>query len=135
MSPRLQHYLKCPRPKVDQGGGSSQLRLRAGGVKCLWVKKRHRKRVNRLKIVLYNVSTILTDEHIQEVEEEHREIRLVSDVIRIGEVRRREECFTTLQSGHLLCNIKANNSQAGVGFLINRKSNDHTVRVNSIRPI
>ena len=96
------------------------------------MKKRHRKRVNRLKIATYNVSAILRDEHIHEVEEELREIRLVSDVIRIGQVRRREECFTTLQSGHLLCNFKANNSQTGVGFLINRKSNDHTVRVNSI---
>ena len=116
----------------DQGGGSGQLGLRAGGAKNFWFKQRHRKRVNRLKIVTYNVSAILRDDHIQEVEEELREIRLVSDVIRIGEVRRREKCFITLQSGHLLCNFKANNSQAGVGFFINRKSNNHTVRVNSI---
>ena len=72
----------------DQGGGSGQLGLRAGGAKNLWVKKRHQKRVNRLKIATYSISTILRDEHIQEVEKELREIRLVSDVIRIGEVRR-----------------------------------------------
>ena len=77
----------------DHGGGSGQLGLRAGSAKNLWVKKRHRKRVNRLKIATYNVSTILRDEHIQEVEEELREIRLISDVIRIGELRRREECL------------------------------------------
>ena len=30
---------------------------------------------------------------------------------------------------------KANNGQAGVGFLINRKRKDHIVRVNNISPI
>ena len=49
-------------------------------------------------------------------------------------MRRREECFTTSQSGHLLYHYKANNGQAGVGFLINKKWKDHTVRVNSFRP-
>ena len=47
------------------------------------------------------------------------------DVIGIGEVRRREECFITLQSGHLLYHSNANIGQAGVGFLINRKWKDH----------
>ena len=64
--------------------------------------------------------------------EELRETRLVWDVIGISEVRTQEEFFTTLQSGHFLCHSKANNSQAGVGFLINRKWKDHIVRVNSI---
>ena len=71
------------------------------------------------------------DEHIQK-HEELRETRLVCDVIGIPEVRRPEECFTTLQSGHLLYFSKANNGQAGV--LINRKMIDHTERVNSISP-
>ena len=39
-------------------------------------------------------------------------------------MRKREECYTTLQSGHLL----------GIGFLINRKWKDQIVRVNSISP-
>ena len=48
-------------------------------------------------------------------------------------MRRPEKCFTTLQSGHLLYHSKANNGQAGVGFLINRKWKNHIiVRVNSI---
>ena len=55
-------------------------------------------------------------------------------VIGISEVRRREECFTTLQSGHLLYHSKASNGQAGVDFLINRKWKDHIVRINSISP-
>ena len=46
---------------------------------------------------------------------------MVWDVIGISEVRRPEECFTTLQSGHLQCHYKANNGQAGVCFLDNRK--------------
>ena len=49
-------------------------------------------------------------------------------------MRRREECFTTLQGGHLLYHSKANNGQSGVGFLVNRKWKDHIVRVNSISP-
>ena len=40
------------------------------------------------------------------------------------------ECFTILQSGHLLCHFKATNGHAGVGFPINRK--DYIMRVNSI---
>ena len=59
---------------------------------------------------------------------------MVWDVIGIFEVRRPEEYFTTLQSGHLLYHSKANNGQAGVCFLINRKWKDHIVRVNSISP-
>ena len=43
-----------------------------------------------------------------------------------------EECFTTLQSGHTLDYSKANNDQAGEGFLINRKWKHHTLRVNKI---
>ena len=57
----------------------------------------------------------LRDEHIQELEEELTGTRLVWDVIRIVEVRRREECFSTLQSGHLLYHSIW---QEGVGFLI-----------------
>ena len=116
----------------DQGGGSGQLVLRAGGAKNLWAKKSRQKRVSRLKIATYNVRTLLRDEHIQELEEELRETRLVWDIIGIYKVRRPEQCFTTLQGGHLLCHSKSNNSQAGVGFLINRKWKDHLVRVNSI---
>ena len=52
------------------------------------------------------------------------------DVIGLGEVRRKEESFTTLQSGHLLCHSEANNGQAGVGFLINKKRKDNITRVS-----
>ena len=53
------------------------------------------------------------------------------DVIGVGEVRRKEESFTTLQSGHLLYHSEANNGQAGVGFLINKKWKDNITRVSS----
>ena len=76
---------------------------------------------------------IWTSQHIQELEE-LRKTRFIWDVIGISEVRRPEECFTTSQSGHLLCHSKVNNGQALVGFLINRKWNDHIVRVNIISP-
>ena len=59
------------------------------------VKKSGRKRLGRVKIATYNVRTLLGDEHVQEIEEELKEIRLVWDVVGISEVRRPEECFTT----------------------------------------
>ena len=90
--------------------------------------------VNRLKIATYNVTTLPRDEHTQELGEERRKTRLLWDVIGIRELRRREEDFATLQSGHLLYHSKANNGQAGVGFLINRERNDYIVRVKGISP-
>ena len=68
-------------------------------------------RVCTLKIATYNIRTLLRDEHIQEIEEELRETRLIWGVIGICEVRRPEECVTTLQSGHLLHHSKANNGR------------------------
>ena len=53
------------------------------------------------------------------------------DVIGLGEVRRKEESFTTLQSGHLLYHSEANNGKAGVGFLKNKKWKDNITRVSS----
>ena len=91
--------------------------------------------VSRLKIATYNVRTLLRDEHIQELEDELRETRLVGDVIRFYVVRRPEECFTTLQTGHLLRHSKANSGQAGVGFLINRKWRDHNTEGKQHQPL
>ena len=56
---------------------------------------------------------------MQVLEEELKENNMKWDVIGLGEVRRKEEGFTTLQSGHLLYDSEANNGQAGVGFLVN----------------
>ena len=83
---------------------------------------------SRLKIATYNIKTLLRDEHIQELEDELRETGLVWGVIGIGEVRRAEERFTTLQGGRLLYHSKANDGQAGVGFLINGKWKTHIGR-------
>ena len=113
------HY-KTKTPST-QGRRNCQLGLRAEGVKHLCVKKNRRKSVSILNIATYNVRTQLRDEQIQEHEDKRRETRLAWDVTVIGEVRRRQECFTTLQSGHLLCYSKANNGQAGVTVLIKRK--------------
>ena len=49
---------------------------------------------------------------------------------RVGEVRRKEESFTTLQSDHLLSHSEANNGQAGVGFFVNKKWKDNVTRVS-----
>ena len=127
-----------PRPPVpssmdvcDLGGGSGPPRLHTGGAKNLWVKKNHHTRGERLKIATYNVRTLLKDEHVQELEEELKENNMKWDVIGLGEVRRKEESFTTLQIGHLRCHSEANNGQAGVGFLINKKWKDNITRVSS----
>ena len=53
----------------DQGGGSGQVGLRTGGAKNLWVKKSRRMRVSTLKIAIYNVRTLLRDEHIHNSKE------------------------------------------------------------------
>ena len=51
------------------------------------------------------------------------------DVIGLGDVRRKEESFTTLQIGHLLYHSEANSGQTGVGFLVNKKWKDNITRV------
>ena len=68
---------------------------------------------------------------MQELEEELKQNNMKWDVIGLGEVRRKEESFTTLQSGHLLYHCEANNGQAGVGFLTNKKLKDNMTRVSS----
>ena len=60
---------------------------------------------------------------------------MIWNVIGISALRRPDECFITLQSGHLIYHSQANNGQAGVGFLINRKCKPVIiVRVKSIIP-
>ena len=97
----------------------------------LWIKKNHHTRGERLKIATYNVRTLLKDKHVQELEEELKENNMKWDVIGLGEVRIKEESFTTLQSGHLLYHSEANNEQEGVCFLVNKKWKDNITRVSS----
>ena len=140
---------KKPRPPVPSSinvsdlGGDSGSRLHAGGAKNPWGKKNNQKKGEKkkkhqqkeiLKIATYNVRTLSKDEHVQELKEELKETNIKWDVIGLGEIRRKEEGFTTLQSGHLLCHSKANNGQAGVGFLINKKWKDNITRVNNNSP-
>ena len=68
---------------------------------------------------------------MQELEYELKEDNMKWDVIGLGEVRRKEESFTTLQSGHLLYHSEANNGQAGIGFPVNKKWKDNITRVSS----
>ena len=67
---------------------------------------------------------------MQGLEEERRETRLVWDVI--SEVRRPEECFTNLQSGHQLYHSKANDGHGGVGFL--KTGNGKTIKGKQHQP-
>ena len=105
-------------------------RLHTGGAKNIWLKKNHHTRRERLKIATYYVITLLKDEHVQELEEELKENNKKWDVIGLGEVRRKEESFTTLQSGHLLYHSEANHGQAGVGFLVKKKWKHNITRVS-----
>ena len=115
----------------DLGGGSGPPRLHTGCAKNLWVNKSHHTRRGRLKIATYNVRTLLKVEHVQELEEELKENNMKWDVIGLGEVRRKEESFTTLQNGHLLYHSEAASGQAGVGFLVNKKWKDNITIVTS----
>ena len=47
-------------------------------------------------------------------------------------MRRKEESFTTIQSGHLIYHSEANNGQVGVGLLVNKKWKDNITRVSSV---
>ena len=97
----------------DQGAGTGQQGLRAGGAKNLWINMSRRKRVSRLKIATYNIRTLLRDERIQKHEEDdHRNVSLPNKAV----------TYYTM----------ANNGRAGVGFLIKRKWKGHIVMVNSI---
>ena len=140
---------KKPRPPVPSSidvsdlGGDSGPRLHAGGAKNPWVKKNHQQKEEKkkkhqqkeiLKIATYKVRTLSKDEHVQELEEELKETNIKWDVTGLGEIRRKEEGFTTLQSGHLLYHSKANNGQAGVGFIIKKTWKDNITRVNNISP-
>ena len=116
----------------DLGGGPGPPRvgLHTGGANSIWVKKNHHTRGERLKIATYNVRT-LKYEHVQELEEGLKENNMKWNAIGLGEVRRKEESFTTLQHGHLLYHTEANNGQAGVDFLVNKKWKDNITRVSS----
>ena len=74
-------------------------------------KKKNHQNKEILKIATYNVRTLSKDEHVQELEEELKETNIKWDVIGLGEIRRKEEGFTSLQSGHLLYNSNANNGR------------------------
>ena len=101
------------------------------GAKNIRVKKNHHTRGERLKIATYNVRTLLKYENVQELEEELKENNMKWDVIGLRAVRRKEESFTTLQSGHMRYHSEANNGQAGGGFLVNKTWKDNITRVSS----
>ena len=101
------------------------------GAKNIWVKKNHHTRGERLKIATYNVRTLLKYENVKELEEELKENNMKWDVIGLREVRRKEESFTTLQSGHMRYHSEANKGQAGGGFLVNNTWKDNITRVSS----
>ena len=79
----------------DQGGGSGQLVLRAGGAKNLLLKRSRRKRLSRQKMATYNVRTLPRDEHIYK-----KSKNLVVGMGCNRDKTRSEECFTILQTLH-----------------------------------
>ena len=68
---------------------------------------------------------------MQELEEELKENNMKREVTGLGEVRRKEESFATLQSGHIQYHSETNNGQAGVDFLVNKKWKHNITRVSS----
>ena len=111
------------------GGDSGSCQQSTGGAKNLWGKKNHQ---TKLKIGTYNVRTLKTDDNITELIHELDDTNIKWDIIGIAEVRRQEEHFITLKSGHLLYHTNSHNGQQGVGFLINKKLQTNIIEVKEI---
>lgn len=92
-----------------------------GGRKSTNHNKTKRKYTNKIFIATYNIRTMRTDSHLEELEQELKNIKW--DVVGICETRLQGEKKITLRSGHTLYlnNSETNHSQGGVAFMVNRK--------------
>ncbi|KAK4873278.1 hypothetical protein RN001_015307 [Aquatica leii] len=75
----------------------------------------------RLFIATYNIRTLRTEEHLEELERKLQHIKW--DIIGVSETRLLGENKTSLISGHILYqkNSDVNHHIGGVGFMVNKK--------------
>lgn len=101
----------CPK---DSGGGKSSLFQSQKSAKSL------QQRIVKLNIGTYNIRSMNKDEKIYELEEELSKIKW--DIIGLAETRRKGESRIHLRSGNLLyCKGNEDNSNFGIGFIINKR--------------
>ena len=118
---------------LSSGGDPGSDQPSAGGAKNLWGNTDHHN-FRHLNILTYNVRTLREDVKIAELEEELHDTGLKWDVIGLAEVRRPDERFITLKSGHTLYHTGASNGQQGVGFLIHKNLSNNIVQVKEVSP-
>lgn len=112
------------RPGHGGGHGSGG----AGGAKNPRVMGGHQ---NKLTLATYNGRTLRLDSHLAQLEVELGKIRW--HVLGLSEVRREGEDTVTLESGHLMYFREGDQqSQGGVGFLVNKSLSDNVVEISSV---
>lgn len=124
---------KKPRPLVPgspaiPGHGGDRGYGGAGGAKNLRVTGGHQ---TKLTLATYNGRTLRLDSHLAQLEVELGKIRW--HILGLCEVRREGEDTITLESGHLMYFREGDQqSQGGVGFLVNKSLADNVVEVSSV---
>jgi hypothetical protein len=94
-------------------------------------KEKHQRKW-KFGIATYNVRTLLGEEKLEELETALEQSGIHWDVIGLSEVRRKDESFQKLNSGHHFYSIGGNESQAGVGFLIHRTISNNIIEIKGI---
>ena len=133
VQPKTRPPVPSSKGTLSLGGDLGSDNKFAGGAKNLWGVTDHQSSME-LNILSYNIRTLKEDAKLVELEEELFDTGIKWDLLGLAEVRRREERFITLNSGHTLYHTEANNGQQGVGFLINKKLNKSIVEVKQINP-
>ncbi|XP_046976516.1 uncharacterized protein LOC124542632 [Vanessa cardui] len=111
-----------PRHGGDDGNGGT------GGAKNHRATGGHH---NRLTLATYNGRTLRLDSHLAQLEVELGKIRW--HILGLCEVRREGEDTVTLDSGHLMYFREGDQqSQGGVGFLVNKSLADNVVEISSV---
>ncbi|XP_064076267.1 craniofacial development protein 2-like [Vanessa tameamea] len=86
---------------------------------------------NRLTLATYNGRTLRLDSHLAQLEVELGKIRW--HILGLCEVRREGEDTVTLESGHLMYFREGDQqSQGGVGFLVNKSLADNVTEISSV---
>lgn len=105
----------------------------SGGGKKSTISTQHKpKYTHKIYIATYNIRTMRTENHLEELEQELEAIKW--DIIGICETRLKGEKKTTLKSGHVLYenNSEINQGIGGVALIVNRKIKHEVVKYHAI---
>ncbi|XP_030753938.1 craniofacial development protein 2-like [Sitophilus oryzae] len=111
---------------------SGSLTDSGGGKKSTDYNKQKRKRTQIISIATYNIRTMRTNDHLEELEQELSNINW--DIVGLCETRLQGEKMTTLNSGHDMFqnNSETNHSQGGVAFIVNNKFKHLVTKYHSV---